>query len=216
MEKTLQLKAEIREHTGSKYAARLRMQGWIPAIVYGHKQQPVPVSIERHAFVEGLHHGYRLVDLEIDGKKEKVIVKDLQYDHLGRDIIHADLMRVDVRETVRVEVPIELKGMAKGAQQGGIIIEEHADHIEIECRVADIPEVIVVSVKDLEVGETIHASDIELPKGAKLVSSPDMIIATCHVVAAAPTTEELEEQAPVAPEVISQAKEEEERTKKEQ
>ena len=187
MAKTLVLKAEIRERTGSKDAVRLRRAGRIPVIVYGLKKEPVASSVNEHAFVEGLHQGNRLMDVQIGSKKEKTIVKDVQYDHLGKDIVHADLMRVDVREMVKVGVPIELKGTAKGTHEGGII-EEHVDHLEIECRVTDIPESIVVSVKEIGVGDALHAGDIELGKGIKLVSSPDTLLATCHLVAAAKTT----------------------------
>jgi large subunit ribosomal protein L25 len=207
MKKTLLLKAEIREQTGSKTVRKVRRHGRIPAIMYGHKQEPVAVSLDAHNFVEGLHHGHRLIDIQIGKNKEKAIVKELQYDHLGRNIIHADLMRVDVSETVKVAVPIELKGTAAGTHEGGII-EEHADHLEIECKVVDIPEVIVVSVKDVHVGDALHAGDIELPDGVALSSPPDTLLVTCHTVAAAKTTEELEEEVPVTPEVIGEVKEE--------
>lgn len=209
MAKTLLLKAEIREETGSKHAAKLRRQGRIPAIVYGHKQEPVAISLDAHNLVEELHHGHRVLDVQIGKKKEKMIVKDLQYDYLGRDVVHADLMRVDVTETVRVTVPVELKGTAKGTHEGGII-EGHADHLEVECKVTDIPESIVVSVKEVDVGDTIHAGDVDLPDGVKLASDPLMLLVTCSLVAAAKTTEELEEEAPAAPEVIGEVKEGEE------
>lgn len=204
MEKTLRLKAEIRRQIGSKAAAKVRKTGQIPAIIYGHKQKPVAVSLNAHDFVEGLHHGRRLLDVQIGKKPQKVIVKDLQYDYLGKDIIHADLMRVEAGETITVTVPIELKGVAKGAEEGGIIAE-HTDHLEIECKATDIPESIVVSVKDINVGDALHARDIQLPDGVKLVSDPETLIVTCSLVAAAKTTEELEEEAPAAPEVISEA-----------
>jgi len=209
MGKTLLLKAEIREQTGSKAVQKVRKRGRIPAIVYGHKQEPVAISLDAHNFVERLHHGQRLMDVQIGKKKEKMIVKDLQYDYLGKDVIHADLMRVSVTEMVKVTVPIELKGTAKGTHESGII-EEHADHLEIECKATDIPEAIVVSVKEVSVGDSLHAGDIELADGVKLLSSPEMLVVTCHLVAAAKTTEEVEEEMPVAPEVISEAKEAEE------
>ncbi|MHC4705793.1 MAG: 50S ribosomal protein L25 [Planctomycetota bacterium] len=209
MGKELLLKAEVREHTGSKDAARVRKSGRIPAVVYGHKKEPVAISLDAHSLVEGLHHGHRLMDVQIGRKREKVLVKDLQYDHLGRDVIHVDLMRVDVEEMVKVNVPIELKGTAKGTHSGGII-EEHTDHLEVECKVTDIPESIVVSVKEIDVGDSLHASDIEIPDGVKLMSDPSTVMVTCSLVAAAKTTEELEEEAPVAPEVITEAKKPEE------
>ena len=209
MAKTLLLKAEIREQTGSKAVQKVRKEGRIPAIVYGHKEKSVAISLDAHNFVERLHRGQRLLDVQIGKKKEKMIVKDLQYDYLGKDIIHADLMRVSVTEMVKVTVPIELKGTAKGTHESGII-EEHADHLEIECRATDIPETIVVWVKEVSVGDALHAGDIELPDGVKLLSSPETLVVTCHLVAAAKTTEQVEEEMPVAPEVISEAKEAEE------
>lgn len=215
MEKALRLKAERREHTGSKSAARLREQGRIPAILYGHKQEPEAISLDAHDFAEGLHHGHRLMDVQIGRKSQKVLVKDLQYDYLGKDIVHADLVRVDVTEMVRVTVPIELKGTAQGTHEGGVI-SEHVDHLEIECQAANIPENIIVSVKEVGVGDTLHARDIELPEGIKLVSDPEMLLVTCSLVAAAKAAEEVEEEAPVAPEVIGEAKEEQEQAPEEQ
>jgi large subunit ribosomal protein L25 len=214
MEKTLRLTANIRENTGSKAAARERKLGRIPAIVYGHKQEPVAISLDAHNLTEGLHHGHRLMDVQIGKKSQKMLIKDLQYDYLGKDIIHLDLMRVDVTETVKVMVPIELKGTAKGAHEGGIITE-HADRIEIECQAANIPENIVVLVKDLDVGDAVHAGDIELPAGAKLSSPPETLLITCSMVAAAKVAEEIEEEI-AAPEVISEVKKEEEEPSEEQ
>jgi len=206
MKKTLLLKAEIREHTGSNTVRKMREQGRIPAIMYGHKEEPVAVSLDAHNFVEGLHHGQRLIDVQIGKKKEKTIIKQLQYDNLGKNIIHVDLMRVNVAELVKVKVPIELKGTAAGTHESGII-EEQTDRLEIECKVSDIPETIVVSVKDVHVGDNLHARDIELPDGITLVSSPETLLVTCHLVAAAKSTEEVEEEMPAAPEVIGETKE---------
>lgn len=209
MNKTLSLQAQMREHTGSHAAAAVRKRGRIPAIVYGHKQEPVAISLDAHDFVEGLHRGRRLMDITMGGNTEKMLVKDVQYDHLGRHVIHVDLMRVDVTEMVEVTVPIELKGTAKGMHEGGIV-EEHTDHLDVECLAVNIPESIVVSVKELSVGEAIHAGDLNLPDGVKLVSPPETIVATCHVLAVAKTTEQLEEEVPITPELIREREPEEE------
>ncbi|MHC4692234.1 MAG: 50S ribosomal protein L25 [Planctomycetota bacterium] len=209
MEKTLKLDAKIRENTGSKAAEKERKQGRIPAVVYGHKKEPEAISLDEHNLVVGLHHGHRIMDIKIGKKTQKVLIKDLQYDYLGKNIIHADLVRIDITETIKVTVPIELKGTAKGTQEGGVITE-HTDHLEIECQAANIPESIVVTVTDMEVGDTLHAADVELPEGAKLASSPDILLITCSLVAAAKAAEEIEEEVePAAPEVITEAKEEE-------
>ena len=215
MGKTIILKAEVREKSGSKAAAKLRKQGRIPAIVYGHKQEPMAISLDVHSFIEQLHHGHRLMDVQVGRKKEKMLVKDLQYDHLGKDIIHADLIRVDVTETVRVAVPIELKGIEYGTHEG-TIIEKRADDIEVECKVTEIPEVITVSVKDMKLGDALHARDITLPEGVKLISLPDTLIVACSIVIAAKTTEEMEAETPVTPEVITEVKPSEEEAETEE
>ncbi len=215
MEKALCVKAEIREQVGKKSAAKVRRMGRVPAIIYGHKEKPVAVTLDTHNFVEGLHHGHRLIEVQVGKKKETVFVKDLQYDYLGKNIIHADLVRVDVTETIKVSVPIELKGTAKGTHEGGII-EEHTDHLEIECRAGEVPEIIIVWIKEVDIGDTVHASDVELPAGVKLVSEPSTVLVTCSLVAAAKSTEELEAEAPAAPEVIGEAKEAEETEKAEE
>ncbi len=207
MDKAQKLRAEVRQHRGSKDSARLRKQGRIPAVVYGHQKESVAISLDAHAFLEELHHGHRLMDIQLDKQSEKMLVKDVQYDHLGKEIIHADFMRVDVTEMVRVAVPIEFKGTAKGTHEGGMV-EVHADQLEVECRVTEIPERISVSIKEMALEDALHARDIQLHEGVKLASLPELLLATCKVVAAAKSTEELEAEMPVAPEVITAAKEE--------
>ncbi len=209
MAKTLSLEAQIRPQTGSKAAGAVRMKGRIPAVLYGHQKQPVAVSVDAHQFMEGLHHGLRLVDVSIDGQTETAIIKALQYDHLGREVIHADLMRVDVTEQIKVVVPIELKGVPKGQQEGGVL-SAHVDRIEVQCLVVNIPQSIVISVKELGVGESIHARDVQLPEGVTLVTAAEVLVASCQVVAETKTTEEVEAETPAAPEVITEKKEAEE------
>jgi len=202
MIEALSLQAELREHTGSKGAAAVRRNGRIPAIVYGHKQEPIAISLNAHDFLEGLRHGHRLLEVAISGNTEKMIIKDLQYDHLGRTILHADLMRVDVTERIKMDIPVEIKGVPKGTQEGGVL-ESHMDHLEVECLAIDIPDAFVVSVKDLDVGQSIYARDVKLPDGVKLITQADLIVATCRVLQEAKTTEQIEAETPVAPEVIS-------------
>jgi len=208
MAKTLVLKAQKREQTGSKFAVKVRSQGRIPAVVYGHKKEPETISLDTHNLIEGLHHGHRLFNVQLGRKKETMLVKDIQYDHLGREVIHVDLMRVDVTETVKVTVPVEVKGVAKGTHAGGIIVE-HLNRLEVECRVTDIPENILVSVKELDIGDSLHAGDLELPDGIKLLTDASVLVVACSEVAAM-AAEEVEEEAATAPEVIGEVKEEEE------
>lgn len=203
------LNAEVRGQVGSKVTQKIRQQGKMPAVIYGHKKETVSIVIDGHKFTETLRRGHRLLDIEIDGKAEKLLVKALQYDHLGKDIIHADLMRVDLAEIVKISVPLTLKGIAEGTKEGGII-DEQLNEVEVECSVVDIPEAIEVSIKEIDIGDMIHAKDVILPAGVKLITDPEVLILSCHLVAAAKSTEELEEEVPTAPEVITEKKEESE------
>jgi large subunit ribosomal protein L25 len=205
MEQAL-LKAEKRQHAGSKSAEKIRKAGRLPATVYGHKQDPESISVNAHDFALQLHRGAKLFDVDVAGKSDKMLVKEIQYDYLGKDMIHVDFIRVDLAEKVKVAVPVELKGVAKGASEGGII-QSHMDKVELECLVLEIPDAVVFNVKNVGIGDAIHAGDLELPAGAKLLSDPKALILTCNIVAAAKSTEELEAETPVAgPEVITERK----------
>jgi large subunit ribosomal protein L25 len=201
------LKAQTRQERGKKRSAKLRKDGKIPAIIYGHKQEPQAIAISEHDFTETIHHGKRLLDVEIDGKPEKLLIKDVQYDYLGKRIIHTDLIRVDLSEKVKVQVPLAFKGAPAGAAEGGIL-EEHLAQLEVECTVTEIPESIDVSVKAMKVDDSIYARDIVLPPGVKLVTGPEVLVIACHiplviepVVAEAAAVEE-----PTSPEVITERK----------
>lgn len=206
--KEVVLKAETRKEIGSKHTKKLRKQDKIPAIVYGHKQQPEAIILEKRDFIESLHHGRRLFDIQIGTKKEKMLLKEVQYDYLGSTIIHADFIRVDLSERVKVQVRLSYKGVPVGAQEGGVL-EEHLDSLEVECAVTEIPESIDVSVKALKIGDSIHASDIVLPAGVKLLTPLEALLIACHEPAAAPVEEAV---APAAgeeaasPEVLTERK----------
>ena len=200
MTDTVVLKAEPRTN-GSKKAAAVRAQGLLPAVIYGHKQESKSVSVELKGFVEGLHSGHRLFELEFDGSKETLLVKQVQYDYLGKDIIHVDFIRVDLNEKANVSVPLTFKGSPKGAAEGGIL-DIHFDSIEINCPVTSIPESIAVKVKALGLGDAVLAKDIELPSGASLITDANAVIVNCHVVTEKPEPVEGEEM--TEPEVITE------------
>lgn len=212
--KELTLKASLRKESGSKDSARLRAGGQIPAIIYGHGQNPESIAINRHEFTEAVHHGHRLFEVDVEGKAEKLLVKDVQYDYLGKYIIHADMIRVDLTEKVAVEVPIVLKGVAKGTVEGGLI-ESHLGTLEIECLVTVIPESLEVSVKELEIGDSIHAGDITLAAGFKLITDPESLIVGCQPpkVATEEETEGTEAAEAASPEVITERKTEDAESK---
>jgi large subunit ribosomal protein L25 len=207
MTETFSLKAELREKLGTRSSAGARKQGMLPVNIYGHKQASVSVAIDNHNFIEAVRKGHRLFDMDIAGKNEKLLLKDVQYDYLGKNIIHADLMRVDLSETVKVSVPVVLKGTAPGTLSGGII-DEVLSELEVECVVTNIPESIFVSVKSLEIGKVIHAGEIEMPEGVKLLTDPTAIVLSCHIMIVKAVAETAEEgvaaAAPASPVVLTE------------
>lgn len=204
------LKVELRKQNGSKDAAGLRKAGKLPAVVYGHKKEPMSIALDASDFVDQLHHGNRLFTADLPDGRQSLLLKDLQYDYLGSQVIHVDLMRVDLSERVIVKVPLEIRGQAKGAAHGGIL-DELFDHLEIECPVVEIPTSIPVVVRDLDIGDTISAGQIPLPPNCVLKTDPRALVINCHEVAEVQTTEEVLAEQPAAPEVITEraAKEEE-------
>lgn len=201
------LKAQTRQERGKKRSAKLRKEGKIPVIIYGHKQEPQAVAIDEHDFTENIHHGKRLLDVEIDGKPEKLLIKDVQYDYLGKKIIHADLIRVDLSEKVKVMVPLAFKGVPVGATEGGVL-EEHLSRLEVECTVTEIPKAIDVSVKAMKIDDSIYAREIVLPAGVKLVTAPEVLVIACHIplVIEPVAAEAVAVEEPTTPEVITERK----------
>lgn len=202
-----QLKVASRERLGKRYSMRLRKDGRLPAVVYGHGQDPVHVSADAKEVRTLLHANTHLLNVVLDARTEPCLIKDVQWDHLGSDIVHVDLARVDLTEKVRVEVAIELVGEAIGLKETGTILEHFLNELEIECLATDIPENIKVDVSELKVDEEITVGQVKLPEGVTTTADADTVIAAVHVLA--------EETEPVAaegataePEVIGKKAEE--------
>jgi large subunit ribosomal protein L25 len=188
--KVIPLPAEPRAQLGTRATRRLRTAGLLPAIVYGHHQDAVNVTVASKPFTEALKKGAHVFELGLDGKKENALLKDVQYDHLGMHIIHVDFARVDLNEKVTVTVGIELKGDAPGEKAGGIVQQTLSD-IELECLVTEIPDGIVYNVSNLQLDESVHVRDLPLPAGVTAVTDGDQIVAVCHAIKEAIPEEEV-------------------------
>jgi large subunit ribosomal protein L25 len=204
------LAATRRKLLGTKHTRRIRQSGQLPAIVYGHGEEPVPIALDQKLVENALHHHERLLHVELDGKHEQFLVKAVQYDHLGTAPLHLDLMRVDLDERVTVSVELELRGTPKGAAEGGVL-QQLISEVEVECIVTAIPEQIRHSVIDLGLNQMVHLGDLKLPEGVKIVGDPSAIVAVCRIPTEAPaaTEEVVEGEAPAEPEVIKRAPSEE-------
>jgi len=208
------LSATKRDRTGSRYSKRLRDQGKLPAIVYGHKETPVPVALDAKETITHIMKGEKVYRIEIEGGgTETVLLRDLQYDYLGTNIVHCDLSRVDLNERVHTKVPIHLVGEAKGLKKAGAALMHPTSEIELECVVTNMPDFIEVDISDMDVGDTIHAGDIELPMDTMvLLTDPHAELA--HIVFHHAVTEETDEageaEAQAAPERVGEKKDEDE------
>lgn len=177
------IKATKRERTGSRYTKRVREAGDLPAIVYGHGQDPMAVALDGREAVRHINLGEKVFKFEIEGAGEElVLLRDLQYDYLGTNLVHADFSRVDLAEKVTAHVHINLKGDAPGLKAVGSVMTHPVSELTIECSIKDLPELIDVSIENLESGGTIFAKDVVLPEGVELKSPGDDVIA--HIVGA--------------------------------
>ncbi len=155
-----------REKLGTRYCERIRKAGGLPAVVYGHGEAPVAVTLpEARDTVRQIHAGDKVFRMSMEGgfQEQVVLLKDLQFDHLGTTIVHADFARVDLNERVHARVTVHLIGEAKGLKQAGAILMHPTTEIEVECRVVDLPDFVEVRIDDLDVGHAITAGDIKLP-----------------------------------------------------
>lgn len=206
-----------RATTGSQRARQMRRKGLVPAVVYGHKEATLSITLPLDEVQKALRHGVRVVDLKTDGNLQKALIREVQWDHLGKELLHIDFARVSEDERVVVSVPVELKGTAPGIAAGGAL-DQPMHTISIECLAIAVPDSIRVNVGELQLDGVIHVKDLVLPADVKAMADPDAVVV--HV-----TLKQLEpEAAPAAalapeqaePEVIGRkvAEEEEEEEKK--
>lgn len=205
---SVQMSATPRSEKGSRAVKRLRDAGLVPCVIYGHKEAVIPVTLPKRELAHHLSHGAHVFNLSVEGKNEQVLVKDVQYDYLGSDVIHVDFNRVSADERVQVTVPLELKGTPKGEADGGVLQQIIAE-LEVECLVLEIPDLIRHNVAEMALNDVLHIKDLKLPTGVKALQDGELIVAMVkeivEEVAAAPAEEGAAE-----PEVIGRKVSEEE------
>ena len=202
MSQSAQVTVKSRSELGSRANKRLRDAGLLPGVIYGHKEKVVPVTLPKLEVVKHINHGAHLFDLNVDGKSEKCLVKEVQYDHLGIEVLHVDFARVSLDEKVEVTVPLELKGEPKGEADGGVLTQVISE-LHVECLVTDIPDVIRHSIVEMKLNDVLHISDLKLPKGVRVLQDEHLIVATVKEI----VDTEAEEAAVAEPEVIGKAAE---------
>jgi large subunit ribosomal protein L25 len=195
---------------GTRANRRLRRGGHLPAVIYGHKQDNVAVAVPAKSLRDSLKKGAHVFELGMGESKETVLIKDVQYDHLGTEIIHVDFYRVDLNERVTVTVAVELKGTPAGAEQGGKL-QQIMGEIEVECVVTDIPDAIVYNVSSMKLDDALHVRELMMPTGVKAVSNADAVVAVVHAIKETEVVALPTEAATTEPEVIKKERAAEEK-----
>lgn len=171
-----QLVGTPRESFGKGAARKLRAAGHTPAVVYGHGTEPLHVSVETHPLSLIVRHANALIELEVDGKKQLVLVKDVQKNPVLQMIEHIDLVVIKKGETVEVEVPVHIEGTSFS----GTNALQELNTLRLSVPATNIPENIVVSVEGLEEGTQILAGQIELASDETLLDDPEALV--IHIV----------------------------------
>ncbi len=201
-----ELIVQIREEHGKRRNRRLRKAGAIPAVLYGHGEETVSLRVAADAFEAVLRHGARMVDLA-GGVRQSALIRDVQWDTWGTEVLHVDFTRVSAEEKVEVQVGLELRGEAPGVHEGGNV-EQLLHELGIVCPAAGVPENIEVGVNTLKVGDSITVADLELPAGARALAPPEEVVVQCSEPVEMPEEEVTEAEAG-EPEVIGEKREEE-------
>jgi large subunit ribosomal protein L25 len=188
----------------------MRRKGLVPAVLYGHKEETLSIALPADEVAKAIRHGVRVVDLQAGGKEEKAFIRDVQWDHLGKELLHVDFTRVALDERIVVTVPLELRGTAPGVTAGGLL-DQPIHTLSIECLAISIPESIRVNIGELQIEGSIFVRDLALPPGVKAMSDPDAIVVhiTKPIAEPEPTVAPPVEGA-AEPEVIGRQKTEEE------
>jgi large subunit ribosomal protein L25 len=193
------LTARPREGKGKSAARRLRRAGEIPAVAYGHGEESRPLAVNAHELemlLGSINAENTIIDLNVDGVAQPVqaLIREVQH-HPSRPIIlHVDFFQIRAGETLHVEIPIRLHGTPLGVRESGGVLQEVLRELTVECLPKDIPQSIELDVTDLDLGGTLHVSDVTIPN-ATILNDPELVICSVLVpsVVALPEDAETEE-----------------------
>ncbi|MFH2013315.1 MAG: 50S ribosomal protein L25/general stress protein Ctc [Pseudomonadota bacterium] len=198
--KQVSLNAELRSACGKSAVRKLRREGLMPAILYGHKKESVPLTISSLLFNKIITDEAiesTLIELIINaGKKEDkrtVVLKDIQVGPLKRNYLHVDFYEVDMSEKIVVPISIHLIGKAKGVVDAGGILQQVTREIEVKCLPSKIPGHIEIDVSNLDIGDSIHLDSISLEEGVEISEDLSLVIVTVSAPAVMKEEEVVEE-----------------------
>lgn len=198
------LPAEDRKKLGSSESNRLRKAGRVPAVIYGHKEANVSVTVSKDDVNSLVRFNTRIIDVQLKGQQlQKCLIRDVQWDVYGKEVNHVDFERVSADERIHVSVPIKMKGSAPVA--AGAVLDFHLHELEIECPAGSIPENILVVVGGMTVGQIIHVKELTLPEGVKALARPEEVVVS-FIIPAVKAEAVAPAEGSVEPEVITARK----------
>jgi len=176
---------KVREEKGKGAARRLRQAGQCPGVVYGRGKDPVPVTVDPAKLERLLHESHAgkntLIDLSGAGAGARtVIVKDMQREPVRGRLVHVDFQEIDEKKKIQVEVPVHLTGTPNGVTLGGLL-DQQIREIEILCLPSSIPDEITVDISAMELGDSLHVSDLSVPEGVEVITDAELAVAAVLV-----------------------------------
>jgi large subunit ribosomal protein L25 len=170
------LNVESRQGGGKSVAGRLRRDGKIPAVIYGHTS-PTAIAVDAREFRNAFKRitGNTIVELHMPEGVHEVLVKDYQRDNLTGQILHVDFYEFERGKALRTRVPIRLTGNPVGVKEGGIL-ESQLRELDLECLPKDLPEEIVLDISELALDRSLHVRDLTLPPGVKVMAAEDQVV----------------------------------------
>ena len=212
MAQQVKLKAQKRTLVGRNAVKRIREKGLVPGVIYGSNQQPMPLEVDSRQLSTVLAHAsseHILVELEIvdgdQGTNKLVLIQEVQHHPLKRDLVHVDFHAVSATEKITSAVPIETTGEALGVRTFGGLLEHSLRTLEVQCYPQDLPGIVQIDVTNLNIGETLHVRDLQLPAGVEAITDDDLTVVSVVASRVGEETTETAEQA-ATPEVITEKK----------
>lgn len=190
----LKLIAETRHAAGSGPSRRLRAEGKIPAVMYGHSSEPVSITLDRLRFRAALNAAgpNAIITLEVDGTNHLTIVKDMQRDSIANRVTHVDFLLISLDERLVVDVPVRLVGEAAQAGREGAVVQQQLMSLHVDSPAGVIPPAIDVNVESLSLENPIRVSDLTLPEGMESLLEGDTLVAIAQRTRAAVAAEQLD------------------------
>ena len=183
-----QLSGNVRDNSGKGVARSLRSSGRVPAIIYGHGREPQSLSIDTRELEKLLSHisaENTVIDLTVDGKSARTLIREIQRHPFKRQILHVDFQELVAGEKIVVRIPIILVGVPDGVRMDGGILDQTMRELEVEVDPSNIPNHIDVDVTKMTIGSSLHVSDLTLPEGVEIVGDDDASVAVVSAPRAA-------------------------------